>query len=165
MPWLWILIAIFALVAILKITNMISYSYLKNRTVNSRSWDLNICCGNTDGGGVNADIVKHSEVPNFVKIDDIENLPFDDGQFDMVLCSHTIEHVDKPDKFFAELSRIGKEVTLIIPPIWDISAAFNFLEHKWLYLTLKKNHSELPPKIRLPFSRIVQNAIGQKIKA
>ena len=45
--------------------NILSYKILKNKTLHSRKWDLNICCGKTDGMGVNADIKKHKEVPNF----------------------------------------------------------------------------------------------------
>ena len=63
----------------------------------------NICCGRTDGGGINADIVQHGDVPNFVKLDSIYRLPFADGQFEVVLCSHTAEHVQYPQRFDREL--------------------------------------------------------------
>ena len=142
-----------------------SYRHLKNDIIRGRRWDLNICCGNTDGGGINADIVRHGDVPNFVKLDSVYRLPFADGQFDVVLCSHTAEHVDYPRRFDRELRRVGRTVVYILPPIWDLAASLNVLEHKWLYLSVRKVHYELPPRIALPFARRLQARIGQRIAA
>lgn len=150
----------------LKLLNVLSYGILKGRIIRQRPrWDLNICCGKTDGGGVNADIVRHMDVPNYVQVEDIYALPFEDGQFEHVLCSHTIEHVDDPERFFRELQRVGKHVTLIIPPMWDLSAAFNVLEHRSLFLTLKKEHHTLPPFVPLPLAATIQRTFGQRIHA
>jgi SAM-dependent methyltransferase len=158
------IIGIPSIVVLLFALNFVSYSVMKNRILERRRWDLNICCGKTDGGGVNADIMKHADVPNYVEVD-IYNCPFEDRQFEHVLCSHTIEHVDDPEAFFAELQRVGQHVTLVIPPLWDISAALNVLEHKWIFLTFKKEHRTLPPHVRLPFSRRIQRRFGQRIHA
>ena len=38
-----------------------------------------------------------SDLPRFQQVTDIYDLPFEDQQFDTVLCSHTIEHVDDPE--------------------------------------------------------------------
>jgi hypothetical protein len=143
--------------------NLVSYHLIKNRVLTRRNWDLNICCGKTDGGGINADIIRHKEVPNLVIVD-IYHLPFQSSQFKHVLCSHTIEHVSCPKELYAELKRVGSHVTLLIPPIWDLSAAFNLLEHKWIYWSLFTEHSDLPYYTRLPLSGFVQNRIGQRIK-
>ena len=142
-----------------------SYNHLKSAIVERRRWDLNICCGNTDGGGVNADIMQHSELPNFVKVDSIYNLPFEDAQFGTVLCSHTAEHVEDPDRFDSELRRVAKNVIYIIPPIWDLAAAFNIREHRWIFLSVRKVHRRLPRRIRLPFASKLQARVGQKIAA
>jgi len=159
-------LAIFGLaVFFMMVLNQISYSIMKSRIMGRRKWGLNICCGKTDGGGINADIVRHADVPNFVKIRDIYKLPFEDNQFESVLCSHTIEHVDEPERLFAELNRVGKEVTLILPPLWDISAAFNILEHRHIYLTFKKEHKTLPRYIAMPMARIYHKYFGQRIHA
>ncbi|MBN2617216.1 MAG: class I SAM-dependent methyltransferase [Spirochaetales bacterium] len=145
--------------------NFISYRVINKIIFISQKWDLNICCGKTDGGGVNADIYQHIDLPNFVKIEDIYNLPFKDNQFNSVICSHTMEHVDDPDRFFIELSRVGKEVTIVVPPIYDIAANLNFIEHKWVFLCLKKKHNTLPLYYKLPFSDFIQKKIGQRIHA
>lgn len=144
--------------------NFVSYRVLKGRILRRRSWDLNICCGRTDGGGVNADIVRHAPVPRFVQVD-IYRMPFGNGRFAHVLCSHTIEHVEDPERFLEELQRVGREVTLVVPPLWDITAALNVLEHRWIFLTLRKEHRSLPPRVRLPFARTIQWLLGQRMHA
>jgi SAM-dependent methyltransferase len=142
-----------------------SYHRLKHTILERRRWALNICCGTTDGGGINADIVRHGEVPNFVLLESIYRLPFADGQFDVALCSHTAEHVQYPRRFDRELRRVSRRVVYVLPPLWDLAAAFNVREHRWLFLTLRKVHHRLPPRIPLPFSRKLQSRIGQKIAA
>jgi SAM-dependent methyltransferase len=158
-----IIICIF--LAYLHLSNLLSYTILKNRILKKKKWGLNICCGKTDGGGINADIVKHKDVPSFVYIEDIYNLPFKEKEFDTVISSHTIEHVDDPKRFYSELNRVGKEVTLVLPPLWDFSAALNFLEHKYIFLCLRKTHKKLPPFVPLPLSSFYHKRFGQKIKA
>lgn len=161
-----LLIFVLLFIFYLFIANLLSYKILKNKVLRSRSWGLNICCGKSDGGGINADVVKHKDLPNFMLIEDIYNLPFKDGQFENVLCSHTIEHVDDPVRFYNELQRVGKNVILVLPPLWDISASLmNIFEHKWVFLTFKKVHNKLPAFIPLPFAKRFQRRWGQKISA
>jgi hypothetical protein len=152
-------------VFVMVVLNQVSYSIMKTRIMGNRKWGLNICCGKTDGGGINADIVRHADVPNFMQVKNIYKLPFEDKQFDTVLCSHTIEHVDNPERFFGELKRVGNEVTLILPPLWDISAAFNILEHRHIFLTFKKEHKTLPKYIAMPMANFVHRNMGQRIPA
>jgi len=144
------LFALFVLYGLL--THIIDYRILKNIYLRSRKWDLNISCGKTDGGGVNADIVKRN-VNKFVLIKNIYKLPFKTKQFKNVFCSHTIEHVGDPERFYKELKRVGKNVILIIPPIWDLAGVLDFYEHKWQFITFKTKHiNYLPNRIRLPYS-------------
>jgi SAM-dependent methyltransferase len=143
--------------------NLLSYQVLKKRILRRRKWDLNLCCGSTDGGGINVDIVRRPHIPNHVVVD-VYNLPFKGGSFNTVLCSHTIEHVEQPRRLFKELKRVGSRVTLVTPPIWDLSAAFNVLEHKWIFWSPYKEHYSLPRFTRLPLSAFVQDRIGQRIK-
>lgn len=151
--------------AMLFFLHWLSYSYIKNSIIKSRKWCLNLCCGNTDGGGINADVVRHFDVPRFEKLSNIYRLPYRDRQFEWVLCSHTIEHVDDPWKLDRELRRVGKNVVYVLPPLWDIGAVFNLLEHKWVFLTLRKTHRELPRHIKLPGSDTMQKIFGQMIRA
>ena len=154
--------ALIILLLYLIFVHYVSYYLLKTRILNGRKWDLNICCGKTDGGGLNVDIVKHKDLPRFKQIDTIYELPFQDGEFGTVLCSHTIEHVDDPKRFYAELQRVGKQVTIVVPPLYDLSAVLNFLEHKWIFLTFKKRHHQLPPFIKMPIAGILHKIFGQR---
>jgi ubiquinone/menaquinone biosynthesis C-methylase UbiE len=43
------------------------------------------------------------------QVADALQLPFDDGSFDVVVCSHVYEHVPDPDKMFSEIHRVLKE--------------------------------------------------------
>lgn len=153
-------------VVLLVVLHEVSYRLVKNHVLRRRRWDLNICCGHSDGGGLNADIFQHDPgPPNFLKIDDIYHLPFADGQFEHTLCSHTIEHVADPEAFFAELQRVSRHVTVVVPPLWDPAATFNVFEHRHIFLNVRKVfHDELPPYIRLPLAEWIQQRLGQKIR-
>lgn len=150
-----------AIIFYFELSHSISYRILKNRILKRQKWDLNICCGKTDGGGINADVAKHQDVPNFQLIEDIYNLPFQTAQFDTVLCSHTIEHVDDPARLFNELKRVGKQVTIVIPPLYDITAALNIFEHKYIFFSFKKEHQQLPGHAKLPLASFFHKHIGQ----
>jgi len=162
LKWLILLLAIIVLSQAL---NILSYRILKKRILRKRKWDLNICCGKMDGGGINADIIPHANVPRFVQIDSVYSLPFRDHEFETVLCSHTMEHVEDPTAFFKELTRIGKQVTIVLPPLWDLAGTLNIFEHRWIFLSFKKEHHRLPRHVRLPLSRTVQRILGQRIHA
>lgn len=144
-------------------SHVVDYHWLKKEHVKKEAWGLNICCGDTDGGGVNADVVER-DVPNFVKIKNIYDLPFQDEEFETVLCSHTMEHVEKPDEFLKELKRVGENVTILVPPVWDLLGWLAFQEHKWQFLTTETRHeNKLPPKIKLPYWGL-QEKLGQEIR-
>ncbi len=153
---------IFVLMIFGLLVNNIDYKILKNHHFKKQKWDLNISCGIMDGGGINADITPRN-VPNFVLVKDIYKLPFKDRQFKNAICSHTMEHVENPDKFFKELARVSKNVILLVPPLWDFGCFLNFKEHKWQFITLRtKFVNELPARVRLPYWRY-QKKFGQKL--
>lgn len=147
----------------LVLLNLLSYRVLKPRLIRRKQWDLNICCGNTSVGRVNADIVAQSNVSNFVLTPNIYQLPFEDKAFAEVLCSHTIEHVEDPQAFWNELNRVGTRVTLILPPLWDVAAVLNIFEHRWIFLTFRKAHTRLPPYIRFSFAHYYQERFGHVV--
>lgn len=157
-----LMIAVALVTVYLILAHFVSYELGKNRILKRQKWDLNICCGKTDGGGVNADIVQHKELPGFRQVDSIYNLPFEDGEFESVLCSHTIEHVEDPEKFYAELQRVGRSVTLVVPPLYDLGAVLNIMEHKWIFITFRKEHHKLPGFVKLPFADSYQKRFGQR---
>ncbi len=48
---------------------------------------------------------------------DAENLPFDDNEFDYVICCHVLEHAENPEKFVKEMSRVAKRGYLEVPSL------------------------------------------------
>src|SRR4030042_1253624 len=50
---------------------------------------------------------------------DIHNLPFSDNQFDVILCSETLEHVAYLDKALNEILRVAKKALVITVPCED----------------------------------------------
>jgi len=64
---------------------------------------------------------------------DIENLPFQNDEFDFVYCSHVLEHVENPDKACRELMRVSKR-GFIETPTWAKDFMFDTAKvsnHKW----------------------------------
>lgn len=63
-----------------------------------------------------ADLVPKSIFPEItIKQANIEHLPFDDNQFDIVICNHTLEHVLDLPKAISELKRVAKKLILTVP--------------------------------------------------
>jgi SAM-dependent methyltransferase len=82
---------------------------------------LNISCGKTDFGDINADVIDRS-VRNFLLYDPDRPLPFVDKYFGSVYSSHTLERVKDPVFFLNELERVADKVFLVLPDLWMISA-------------------------------------------
>lgn len=66
---------------------------------------------------------------------DGENLPFKDNEFDFVMSNHVLEHVDHPDKFLNELSRVGKYGYIETPSLIG-EHLIPKPSHKWLLLDI-----------------------------
>ena len=59
--------------------------------------------------------------------------PFTNDEFDYVICSHVLEHVENVDIFISELTRIAKKGYLEYPTIY-YDYIYNFPEHKTFVL-------------------------------
>ena len=68
---------------------------------------LDVGCGDIPKGDVNLDIHYFGKWKNFV-FGDAHYLPFKNKVFDKVYCSHTLEHLENPFKFFEEARRVLK---------------------------------------------------------
>lgn len=58
-----------------------------------------------------------------------DRFPFMDKEFDYVVCSHVLEHVDDVDLFLKELSRVAKAGYLEFPTVY-YEYLYNFKVHK-----------------------------------
>lgn len=63
----------------------------------------------------------------------LPNLDFDDNKFDLVLCSHTLEHIDDIENSIEEIKRITKSggIVIINSPIGEVWSTEN--EHVWWF--------------------------------
>jgi SAM-dependent methyltransferase len=59
--------------------------------------------------------------------------PFEDNEFDYVICSHVLEHVADADIFLKEIQRVGKKGYLEFPTIY-YDYIYNFEEHQLFLL-------------------------------
>lgn len=63
------------------------------------------------------DVLKELTVPGLqYKQGNIESLPFADKSFDVVVCTHTLEHVRDLDRSINELKRVAREKLIIVVP-------------------------------------------------
>jgi SAM-dependent methyltransferase len=67
---------------------------------------------------------------------DGDAFPFDDREFDYVICSHVLEHVEDPEKFLQELVRVAPRGYIEFPTVY-YEYLYNFREH--LNLVLHKD--------------------------
>lgn len=66
---------------------------------------------------------------------DGEDLPFDDKEFDYVICNQVLEHVDNPVKFIQEQCRVAKRGYMETPSLIG-EFLFPKASHKWVILEI-----------------------------
>ena len=78
----------------------------------------------------------------FVKLND-KTLPFKDKEFDFVVASHVIEHVEDVEYFIKELQRISSKGYIELPTILEDNLVFeNKKEHLW-HMEFDDVHNQL----------------------
>ena len=77
------------------------------------------------------DLSEHYKEKNFVKITE-KKLPFKNKEFDFVIASHVVEHVNDVSYFLEELTRIGKKGYIEVPTRLEDNLVFeNKKAHLW----------------------------------
>jgi SAM-dependent methyltransferase len=75
--------------------------------------------------------VLHTDKPIFTY--DGGRFPFQDNEFDYVICSHVLEHVENADTFLGEVQRVGRKGYLEFPTLY-YEFIYNIPEHNLLLL-------------------------------
>jgi SAM-dependent methyltransferase len=75
---------------------------------------------------------------------DAERLPFRDGAFDFVVCSHLLEHVRRPRRLLSELERVSRRGYIETPSRVHEQLYGNPF-HKW-FVSLEDGELRLSPK-------------------
>jgi ubiquinone/menaquinone biosynthesis C-methylase UbiE len=65
-----------------------------------------------------------------------EQLPFGDASFDTVVCTHTLEHVQRLDVAISELRRVARRRLIVVVPkqrpyLYGFSLHINFFPYAW----------------------------------
>lgn len=79
--------------------------------------------------------------------------PFEDDQFDYVICSHVIEHVENPGDFLNEVFRVGSGRGYLEYPLITYEYLYNFDVHlHFVKFDFEKNVLRYLPKCETAFS-------------
>ena len=114
-----------------------SLTYINKILSENPSWKiLDIGCGyNANKNATTVcdiqDLSSFYKVKKFIKLND-KNLPFEDGEFDFVIASHVLEHVDDTYFFIKELERVSSKGYIEVPTILEDNLVFeNKNDHLW----------------------------------
>ena len=114
-----------------------SLNFVNNILNKNPNWRiLDIGCGYTPNKYANViadkrDFSKFHKDKIFIKIED-KKLPFKDKEFDFVIASHVIEHVDDFEFFIKELERISSKGYIELPSRLGDNLVFeNKNDHIW----------------------------------
>ena len=114
-----------------------SKQYIENFLSSKPDWNiLDIGCGYSANKYANiiCDVVDLSKVykdKKFIRLID-KKLPFKDKEFDFVIASHVMEHVEDVDFFISELQRIAIKGYIEVPTKLEDNLVFeNKNDHIW----------------------------------
>ena len=114
-----------------------SKQYIENLLSSKPDWDiLDIGCGYSANKYANIicdveDLSKVYKDKKFIRLID-QKLPFKDKEFDFVIASHVMEHVEHVDFFISELQRIASKGYIEVPTKLEDNLVFeNKNDHIW----------------------------------
>ena len=114
-----------------------SKSYIDNILSEKKNWKiLDIGCGFNPNKYATTicdvlNLKEHYSDKKFVKLNN-DNLPFADKEFDFVIASHVLEHVENPTKFLNEITRVANQGYIEVPTKLEDNLVFeNKKAHLW----------------------------------
>ena len=120
----------------LKRTSLIHINRILEKNKNWKILDIGCGYRANENATVIADVKDFSNFykkKKFIKIED-KNLPFKDKEFDFVISSHVIEHVDDFKFFIKELERISSKGYIELPSRLEDNLVFeNKNDHVWWF--------------------------------
>ena len=112
------------------------------------------------------DLSNYYKEKNFIKINE-KKLPFKDKEFDFVIASHVIEHVEDFEFFIKELERISSKGYIELPSRLGDNLVFeNKTDHIWWFIYDDINNKLLASKrnqIIEPFITVSTAKLFEKI--
>ena len=125
-----------------------SKKFIDNLLKKNPNWKvLDIGCGYS--AHINASVIcdiqdlsNFYKDKEFIKLND-KTLPFKDKEFDFVIASHVIEHVEDVEYFIKELERVSSKGYIELPTILEDNLVFeNKKDHLW-HMEFDDNNNEL----------------------
>ena len=114
-----------------------SKKYIDNLLQNNTTWNiLDIGCGYNANKFAKVicdvqDLSNHYKDKKFIRLTE-KKLPFKDKEFDFVVASHVMEHVEDVDFFIKELERVSKKGYIELPTKLEDNLVFeNKKDHLW----------------------------------
>jgi len=114
-----------------------SNKYIDNLLQNNTTWNiLDIGCGYNANKFAKVicdvqDLSNHYQDKKFIRLTE-KKLPFKDKEFDFVVASHVMEHVEDVDFFIKELERVSKKGYIELPTMLEDNLVFeNKKDHLW----------------------------------
>jgi len=114
-----------------------SKKYIDNLLQNNTTWNiLDIGCGYNANKFAKVicdvqDLSNHYKDKKFIRLTE-KKLPFKDKEFDFVVASHVMEHVEDVDSFIKELERVSKKGYVELPTKLEDNLVFeNKKDHLW----------------------------------
>ena len=152
------------------------------KTINQKlkdnpSWNtLDIGCGYTANEYAKIvadtqDLANFYKDKKFIKITE-KKLPFKDNEFDFVITSHVIEHVEDFQFFIKEIERISKQGYVELPTrLGDNLVVENLKDHIWWFkyddelklLTVSKKNQILEPFINVSTAKKLESIFKESL--
>jgi len=114
-----------------------SKDYIQSILSDKTDWKiLDIGCGYSANSFATTicdvqDLSKYYRDKNFIKLEG-RSLPFKDNEFDFVIASHVLEHVEDFELFISELERVSKKGYIELPTKLEDNLVFeNKKDHLW----------------------------------
>ena len=133
-----------------------SKQFIDNILKNNANWKiLDIGCGYTAHSNASVicdvqDLSNFYKDKQFIRLKE-KTLPFKDKEFDFVIASHVMEHVDDVDYFIKELERVSAKGYIELPTILEDNLVFeNKKDHLW-HMEFDDNENELQISKKIQF--------------
>jgi len=154
-----------------------SITHVNNILEKNLNWKiLDIGCGYraNKNASIIADIQDFSDFykeKKFVKIEG-KNLPFKDKEFDFVIASHVIEHIDNFEFFIKELERISSKGYIELPSRLGDNLVFeNKNDHIWWFcfddvtnqLIASKKNQLIDPFITVSTAKLLEEIFRESL--
>tara|TARA_B100001123_G_C15251881_1_gene1003099 strand:- start:521 stop:1135 length:615 start_codon:yes stop_codon:yes gene_type:complete len=154
-----------------------SISYINQLLENNSNWKiLDVGCGFRAHkcASVLADVKDFSKIyidKKFVLIKD-KKLPFKDKEFDFVIASHVIEHIEDFEFFIKELQRVSSKGYIELPSRLGDNLVFeNRTDHIWWFrfddisnqLIASKKNQILAPFITVSLAKILEDIFRESL--